>query len=203
MSKIVQILVLIFCLMIGYQYAEAQLNVPCDGLLTIRTLILNNYVAPNNSPINTLVRANVSFENADSKKPLNYEDYWYADVIPIGCKRHADIPWKGGQTLSIRVKGNDGNLSKAEAKAAVDIIMRLLVQLRLKIDLLRDIYVPAQSKDLIVEAFARFNYFPGQPYIPNKNEPPFMTDLIHILADNDSKDEVNLEYGPDAKLKPK
>lgn len=165
-----------------------------DHLFEVTTEEYKDFISYPSSGLQSVVKVSVSFQTWDERKPFDYEDYWYANQRPIGCRRHKTLSWPGGKMVLIYVRHKNKNPSETEIDASANVIARLLVLISVKDEFLHHVVVPASSLESIAEALRQYHFIQGPLYVDgDKNTPMYANHNIYLVSEPPGQ-QYNLMY---------
>jgi hypothetical protein len=146
-------------------FSDDTMNKRYDWVITADTTVMKKFLEFPGSGLNPLTRVKVNYrltprfgrEHA-SYDPVAYEELWYHECKPIGCRKtHSlDINWGQQGILHFRPGREIGNSHCAIANA----IVRLMLDTGLRQAMVSGVYVPAEIFEQVKSDLGQFNFFP-------------------------------------------
>jgi hypothetical protein len=172
-----------FITVAGVALAQETFGRTYDWTIDLETEPVKGRLEFPGTKFNDLTRIKVFYHKGnkiDSTKRTHYEDLWYQEDQIIGCRREHGFGLKPGEHLVIRVKHKEGATS-AEAHAAADAIIRLVIDSYANGNMTSAVYVPGDSFNEIVQGLGRLNFFPAQP--PKPDEQVYTIMVLNLYSD--------------------
>ncbi len=132
-----------------------------DWVMVVEATRLHNYLRYPGSKLCPITQVRFSYLNCLDKipaRPVLYEDFWYHDGQPIGCRRYSLITIKQfDRRGTIFVK--PGKDVSANTVAVANAIVRLSVDLNVHDVSAAAVIVPEEVHGQLVSDFSRFGFF--------------------------------------------
>lgn len=124
-----------------------------------------NYPGSKLSPLTKVaVRYRAFPQKSQSTIPTttSYEDLWYKGEVPVGLRRYNDIaiPYLSNGAMIFCPAEDQPDLDK-RASAIADAIVRLLVDVQLRMGVTALVLVPNEDYESVAAALTQFNFFPA------------------------------------------
>lgn len=156
--------------LLGFSFEPVQAGEtdPADWVVEISTQELHHYLQYAGSIFKPLIIARVVYFNPQSlSSKYRYEDIFYHNGEAIGCRRKGRLAFGNNFDVSIFV-AEKSSFSASEKAAAANAIVRLLLDLLLKGNMVTAVVVPDSAFTEIVEGLKRQNFDVVGQAIPGK-----------------------------------
>lgn len=146
-------------------YSDDTLNKRFDWVITADTTTLKNYLNYQSSGLHPLSKVKVSYRLTPrfnrqrlSFDPVWYEDLWYHECKPVGCRKVHVLGLDSGQQGAIYFRNSKEAVLNHCAIANTTV--RLLLDTGLKQAMLSSVIVPLECFDKVSSDLGQFNFFP-------------------------------------------
>ncbi len=146
-------------------FSDDTMNKRYDWVIMADTTELKDFLKYPGSGLHPVSKVKVYYRltprfgrERGSYAPVAYEELWYHECRPIGCRKTHSLDIDSGQqgVLHFRPNKNFGNSHCAVANA----IVRLMLDAGLKQAMVSCVYVPADIFDQVQSDLGQFNFFP-------------------------------------------
>ena len=128
----------------------------------------------------SIVKASVDyFKAGDEARKISYEDIWFHEGKALGMERKTALGLPPGKTVDIEIKGSPCP-SYLENKAAAGTILRLLLDLKINHDQIKQVTVPFNAFSDISSALQNRDF---HQVSPGQEPPPEATIVLNLQAD--------------------
>lgn len=142
-------------------YNDTYMALRYDYVVNIQSSELNNFLKYDGSKLFPVTKLAISYKYAPRNQedkvaaPQHYEDLWYSQAAPVGCRRYAPLNISPGSKGAIFLSNTNSNNPFAAANAAIRII--------LDSNLLRSncsvVIVPREMFEAVSSAFGTFGFY--------------------------------------------
>jgi hypothetical protein len=148
-------------------FSDETMNQRFDWVITADTTTMKNFLNYPGSGLHPLSKVKVTYRLTSrfgrqraSFDPVWYEDLWYHDCKPVGCRKVHTLDVESGQqgVIHFRQSKDIAQNHCAVANATV----RLLLDTGLKSAMLSIVIVPGEIFDQVKSDLGQFNFFPYQ-----------------------------------------
>ncbi len=148
-------------------FSDEIMNQRFDWVITADTTSMKNFLKYQGSELHPLSKVKVTYRLTSrfgrqraSFDPVWYEDLWYHECKPVGCRKAHTLGVESGQQGVIHFRQTK---DIAENHCAVaNATVRLLLDTGLKSAMLSSVIVPVEIFDLVKGDLGQFNFFPYQ-----------------------------------------
>ncbi|MBS2001526.1 MAG: hypothetical protein JST44_08465 [Cyanobacteria bacterium SZAS LIN-5] len=146
-------------------FSDDTMNKRFDWVIMADTTEMKNFLSFPSSGLHPVSKVKVAYRltprlgrERSSYAAVAYEELWYHECRPIGCRKVHTLDIDSGQqgVIYFRPNRNMGNSHCAVANA----IVRLMLDTGLKQAMVSTVYVPADIFDLVRSDLGQFNFFP-------------------------------------------
>lgn len=177
-------------------YSDAWLDQRYDWVLYLELNTMKGYLNYPSSQLWPMVSVKVSYRvnprlaaAGTPNKAVPYEELWYHEGRPIGCRRYTTLPIKKGWQGAVCISPTPD--AAVQSPALANSIVRLLLDVSLINNVLTVVLVPPQTTSLISNDLGRFKFFPTKDNSLNG------ASLIHLfVSSGDPTDRLFLVYRP-------
>jgi|688.fasta_scaffold162928_1 hypothetical protein len=146
-------------------FSDDTMNKRYDWVIIADTTPMKKFLDFPSSGLNPVTKIKVNYRltprfgrERSSYAPVAYEELWYHECKPIGCRKtHSlDIDWGQQGVLHFRPGREIGNSHCAVANA----IVRLMLDCGLRQAMVSGVYVPVEIFEQVKSDLGQFNFFP-------------------------------------------
>jgi hypothetical protein len=146
-------------------FADDTMNQRYDWVITADTTPMKNFLGYPGSGLHPVSKIKVNYRltprfgrERASYDPVAYEELWYHECKPIGCRKMHQLGLDAGQqgVIYFRPAKEVGDNHCAVANA----IVRLILDACLKQAMVGGVFVPAEIFDQVKSDLGQFNFFP-------------------------------------------
>jgi hypothetical protein len=146
-------------------FSDAIMNQRYDWVITADTTTMKKFLQYPGSGLYQVSKVKVSYRltarfarERVSYDPVAYEELWYHDCRPIGCRKTHQLGVESGQQgiIYFPPKGDISNNHCAVANT----IVRLILDTGLKSAMLSGVIVPEEIFEQVQSDLGQFNFFP-------------------------------------------
>ncbi len=145
-------------------FAEDTMNQRYDWVITADTMGMKNFLSYPGSGLHPVSKIKVQyrltprFGRERSFETVPYEELWYHECKPIGCRKTHQLGLEAGEQGVIYFKPakdvSDNHCAVANA------IVRLILDAGLRRAMVGGVYIPADIFDQVKSDLGQFNFFP-------------------------------------------
>lgn len=146
-------------------FADATMDKKFDWIITADTMSMKNFLNYPTSGLHPVSKVKINYRltsrfdrQRDSYAPVLYEELWYHDCRPIGCRKVNQLEIEAGQLGALHFK--EAKDIYANHCAVANVTARILLDAGLKQAMLSCVIVPAEIFDQVKSDLGQFNFFP-------------------------------------------
>jgi len=159
-------------------------------IVEISTTAEPGYLQYKGSKLSPVVKATISYHlDAQDAQRKNYENLWYGQGKPIGMDRQASLPTFDGEYVAIRITPANKAVvaTPDENRVRANAVLRIWFDIAANNGFLGPIFVPLDSFNSIVAAFANQKFYPKP--LGALEEPDVNVPSIHVFSEPDGQDQ--------------
>ncbi|MBS1955385.1 MAG: hypothetical protein JST89_14465 [Cyanobacteria bacterium SZAS-4] len=145
-------------------FSDEVMNQRYDWVITADTSGMKNFLNYPGSGLHPVSKVKVSyrltprFGRERSSETVTYEELWYHECRPIGCRKMHQLGLEAGEqgVIYFRPARDVGDSHCAVANAMV----RLILDAGLRRAMVGGVYIPAEIFDQVKSDLGQFNFFP-------------------------------------------
>ncbi len=148
------------------EYSDDTMNQRYDWVITADTMPLKNYLKYPTSGLYPLDKVRVTYRMSRrlgrerSDQTVQYEELWYHECKPIGCRKWHSLDIESGEQGVIHFRTSSHVYDHHCAIA--NTIIRLMLDVCLQYSMLSTVVIPMETFDAVVSDLGQFNFFPYQ-----------------------------------------
>ena len=140
---------------------EEDPRMRAEWILTINVTRLDTFLNYKGSRLHPVTRLSIAYRHlrpsGERSQPVLYEDLWYHDGKPIGCKRFNNLDIRGGDSILIHVLRTTDVFS--ETAAVANAIVRCMLDTTLKLSTAQSVIAPSEMLRVLADAMGQYDFF--------------------------------------------
>lgn len=147
---------------IDLEYTNAYLDRANDWVLFLDVFRLSRYLKYQESRLYPITNLRIAYRvipgpsSSDQPSTGLYEDLWYHDGVPVGCRRYCQLPVQANRIGSVVLRHLDGEAD--ESRVVANAIVRLTLDLSLQESSATGFVVPLQLFDQIAQDLGSYGF---------------------------------------------
>lgn len=175
-------------------YDDTWLNQRYDWVVYLNAKSVARFLDYPSSSLNPIVNVEVNcrmtprITRNTSNDQTHYEDLWYHESQPIGCRRFCKLPFKEGLQGAICVSSTEDSFNNPAPIA--NAIVRLLLDVYANTDMLVVVLAPPSQESAICDQLGQFKFYRTKDFEFKDTGVQFMVSSGNI------KDRTYMIYDP-------
>ncbi len=147
------------------QYYTDGITDSGDWVMTLSATEVPRFLQYKGSTLHPIISVKIAFKTRDPKTRLwsassLYEDLWYHDGQPIGCRRDRDLSNIDGLYGDVFVLESD--VAEYETRALMNAVVRIMLDLSLRNAMITNLVIPADLYNQCTSDLGHFGFYESQ-----------------------------------------